>query len=209
MFHQVPVLPVVVPLAAAVLAGLMWSLLRSGRFSVPRAAVALALCVYAAGIVANTIFPIFLDKPVSTSSWGSHLAVVPFTDYEIADAVMNVLVFVPVGVLVPLLTARASWRRVVAAAAVLSLTIEVTQLVTAHLLGGGHIADVNDLLFNITGGAVGFAVFSVLLRVPSFSAFVDRFRWHEVEGRGAEAGPSSSSVREAARSPRSRSGATP
>ena len=181
MFHQVPVLPVVVPLAAAVLTGLMWSLLRSGRFSVPRAAVALALCVYAAGIVANTIFPIFLDKPVSTSSWGSHLAVVPFADYEIADAVMNVLVFVPVGILVPLLTSRASWRRVVAAAAVLSLTIEVTQLVTAHLLGGGHIADVNDLIFNITGGAVGFALFSVLLRGRSFSAFVDRFRWHATE----------------------------
>ncbi|RXR22683.1 VanZ family protein [Oerskovia turbata] len=186
MFHQVPVLPVVVPLAAAVFAGLMWSLIRSRRFSVPRAAVALALGVYVAGIVANTVFPVFLDKPVSSAPWASHLAVVPFADYEVADAVMNVLVFVPVGVLVPLLVPRASWRRAVAAAAVLSLTIEATQLVTAHLLGGGHIADVNDLIFNITGGAVGFAVFSALVKVPSVSAVVDRFRWHEVEVRGAE-----------------------
>ena len=188
MFHQVPVLPVVVPLAAAVLAGLMWSLIRSGRFSVPRAAVALALCVYVAGIVANTVFPIFLDKPVSSTPWGSHLAVVPFADYELADALMNVLVFVPVGVLVPLLKPRASWGRAVAAAAVLSLTIEVTQLVTAHLLGGGHIADVNDLIFNVTGGAVGFALFSVLVKVPFFGAVADRFRWHEIEAPGAEAG---------------------
>lgn len=191
MFHQVPVLPVVVPLAAAVLAGLMWSLIRSGRFSVPRAAVALALCVYVAGIVANTVFPVFLNKPVSSAPWGSHLAVVPFVDYEVADAVMNVLVFVPVGVLVPLLAPRASWRRAVAAAAVLSLTIEVTQLVTAHLLGGGHIADVNDLIFNITGGAVGFAVFSALVKIPSVSAVVDQFRWHEITAcaRGAAAIP--------------------
>ncbi|OCI30782.1 VanZ family protein [Oerskovia enterophila] len=188
MFQQVPVLPVVIPLAAAVLAGSMWSLIRSGRFSVPRAAVALALGVYVAGIVANTVFPLFLDKPVSSAPWGSHLAVVPFADYEIADAVMNVLVFVPVGVLVPLLVPRASWRKVMVAAAVLSLTIEVTQLVTAHLVGGGHIADVNDLLFNVTGGAVGFAVFSALVKVPSFSAFVDRFRWHAIEVRGAEVG---------------------
>lgn len=186
MFHQVPVLPVVVPLAAAVLAGLMWSLIRSGRFSVPRATVALALCVYVAGIVANTVFPVFLDKPVSSAPWGSHLAVVPFVDYEVADAVMNVLVFVPVGVLVPLLAPRASWRRAVAAAAVLSLTIEVTQLVTAHLLGGGHIADVNDLIFNVTGGAVGFAVFSALVKIPSVSAVVDRFRWHVIEVREVE-----------------------
>jgi glycopeptide antibiotics resistance protein len=186
VFHQVPVLPVVVPLAAAVFAGLMWSLIRSGRFSVPRSAVALALGVYVAGIVANTVFPVFLDKPVSSAPWGSHLAVVPFAGYEVADAVMNVLVFVPVGVLVPLLAPRASWRRAVAAAAVLSLTIEVTQLVTAHLLGAGHIADVNDLIFNITGGAVGFAVFSALVKVPSVSAVVDRFRWREIEIRGAE-----------------------
>ena len=191
MFHQVPVLPVVVPLAAAVFAGLMWSLIRSGRFSVPRAAVALALGVYVAGIVANTVFPIFLDKPVSSAPWGSHLALVPFANYEVADAVMNVLVFVPVGVLVPLLMARASWGRVVLAAAILSLTIEVTQFVTAHLLGGGHIADVNDLIFNITGGAVGFAVFSALVKIPSVSAVVDRFRWHEITScaRGAPAIP--------------------
>ncbi|MFE4464273.1 VanZ family protein [Oerskovia sp. NPDC056781] len=194
MFQQVPVLPVVVPLAAAVLAGLTWSLIRSGRFSVPRATVALALCVYVAGIVANTVFPIFLDKPVSSAPWGSHLALVPFADYEVADAVMNVLVFVPVGVLVPLLLARASWRNVVAAAALLSLTIEVTQYVTAHLLGGGHIADVNDLIFNIAGGVVGFALFSALVKVPSVSAVVDRFRWHEIEVRsaGARAGADAS-----------------
>lgn len=187
MFQQVPVLPVVVPLAAAVFAGLTWSLIRSGRFSVPRAAVALALGVYVAGIVANTVFPIFLDKPVSCAPWASHLAVVPFADYEVADAVMNVLVFVPVGVLVPLLMARASWRSVVVAAALLSLAIEVTQYVTAHLLGGGHIADVNDLIFNIIGGAVGFALFSVLVKIPFVSAVVDRFRWHEIRAHGAGA----------------------
>lgn len=186
MFQQVPVLPVVIPLAAAVFAGLMWSLIRSGRFSVPRASVALALGVYVAGIVANTVFPIFLDKPVSSAPWGSHLAVVPLADYEIADAVMNVLVFVPVGVLVPLLVAHASWRKVVGAAAALSLTIEATQLVTAHLLGGGHIADVNDLIFNVAGGTVGFALFSVLLKVPALRSVVDRFRWHETAVRTSE-----------------------
>lgn len=189
MFYQVPVLPVVVPLAAAVLAVLVWSLRRSGRFSFPRAAVALVLCVYAAGVVANTVFPIFTDKPVSGGPWSSHLAVVPFVDYEAADAIMNILVFVPVGILVPLLVARASWRSAVVAAAVFSLAIEVTQYVAAHLLGGGHVADVNDLIFNVVGGVVGFALLSVVSRVPSLGDLVDRFRWHDAEPRtaGAEA----------------------
>lgn len=71
MFRQVPVLPVVIPLAAATLTALLWSLARRGRLSVPRAALALALCVYAAGIVANTVFPIFLDKPASSAAWAT------------------------------------------------------------------------------------------------------------------------------------------
>ncbi|WP_282944131.1 VanZ family protein [Cellulomonas endometrii] len=183
MFRQVPVLPVVVPLAAATLTALLWSLARRGRFSVPRAALALALCVYAAGIVANTVFPIFLDKPASSAAWGDHLALVPLAGYEVADAVMNIVVFVPLGMLVPLLMVRPSWSRTVAVAACVSLGIEVTQLVTAHLLGGGHLADVNDLLFNVVGGAVGYLVLAAVTRVPRARALVDRFRWH---GTGAE-----------------------
>lgn len=185
VFHQVPVLPVVVPLAAAVLVVLLWSLRRRGRLSVPRASVALALCVYAAGVVANTVFPIYWDKPARTAPWSSYLVVVPFADYEVADAVMNVLVFLPVGILVPLVLVRVSWGRVLGAAAVFSAVIEGTQYVTAHVLGGGHIADVNDLIFNVLGGAAGFAVFSVLSRVPVIDDLVRQFRWHDVDRRTA------------------------
>lgn len=191
MFRQVPVLPVVTVLAVVVLAALVRSLSRRGRLSWPRVAVAVVLCVYAAGVVANSVFPVFLDKPAGSAPWSSHVALVPFADYEVADAVMNIVVFVPVGILVPLLVARISWWRAVVAAALVSLTIEVTQYVTAHLLGGGHIADVTDLIVNVLGGAVGFGLYSVLVRVPSVHRVVDRFRWHEddVRAAGAEAAP--------------------
>jgi glycopeptide antibiotics resistance protein len=179
VFHEVPVLPVVVPVAAVVFLGLVWHLRRRGLLTVARAAVALVLCVYAAGVVANTVFPIFRDMPARDAAWNSSLVVVPLVDYELADAVTNILIFVPVGMLVPLLLARASWWRVVAAGAVFSLAIEVTQFVTAHLLGGGHIADVNDLLSNTVGGALGLGLFSALVRVPGAAALVDRFRWTE------------------------------
>ncbi|SDF20698.1 Glycopeptide antibiotics resistance protein [Cellulosimicrobium cellulans] len=177
MFREVPVLPVVIPLGAVVLALLLWRLHRTGRLTVPRAAVALALAVYAAGVVANTVFPIFLDKPVTSAAWDAHLVLVPLVDYEVADALMNVLVFVPLGMLLPLLLARTSWWRVVLAAAAFSLAIEVTQYVTSHLLGGGHIADASDLLFNVVGGVLGFGLFTLLSRVPALDAFFDRFRW--------------------------------
>jgi glycopeptide antibiotics resistance protein len=177
VFRQVPVLPVVVPLAALVAAWLVVLLVRRGRFSLPRAAVALTLGVYAAGIVANTVFPIFLDKPARSGGWMHHLNVVPLVGYQVDDAVINVAVFVPLGMLVPLLIARPSLRRTVLVGAFISLGIEATQYVTAHVLGGGHIADVNDLVFNVVGGAVGYGVLAALVRVPRVAGLVDRFRW--------------------------------
>lgn len=181
MFQQVPVLPVVVPLAAVTLGAMLWHLRRRGRLTVPRAAVALALCVYVAGVVANTVFPIFLDKPAREGVWHSSLQLVPVVGYETGDAAMNVAVFVPLGALLALVVARPTWPRVLAAVAGFSLTIELTQLVTAVLLGGGHVADVNDLLFNVLGGLVGFALLLGVQRVPRLGALVEHFRWRPAD----------------------------
>lgn len=177
MFRQVPVLPVVVPLAVVVLAVLLWSLRRRDRWSVPRVAVAAALSAYAAGIVANTVFPIFLDKPRAHAPWTAHLASTPWTGYQVDDAVIIVVVFAPLGALVALVLVRPSWPRVMAVVTASSLAIELTQYVTAHLLGGGHIADVLDPLFNVVGGAVGLGLLRLVTRVPGLAGFVDRFRW--------------------------------
>lgn len=177
MFRQVPVLSVVVPLAAATVALLLWSLHRRARLSPPRAAVALLLGVYVAGIVANTVFPVFLDKPVSAAAWTDQVVLVPFADDELGDAVTNVLVFVPLGVLLALILRRSSWWRPLLVAAGVSLGIEVVQLLTTHLLGSGHVADVNDLLSNVVGGALGVALLAVVGRVPWVGRLADRFRW--------------------------------
>lgn len=178
MFGEVPVLPVVVPLAAVVLLVLLWVLQRRDRLTAPRAAVALALCAYAGGVVANTVFPIYLDMPGSDRPWHASLSTVPLVDYEVADAVMNIVVFVPVGVLVPLLVAGASWRRVLAVGTAFSLAIEVSQYIAAHLFHGGHVADVNDLLFNVVGALLGFGLLTALTRVPRADVLVRRFSWH-------------------------------
>ena len=177
MFREVPVLPVVVPLAAAVLGALLWSLHRRDRLTAPRAAVAVALCVYAAGVVAHTVFPVFLDKPSGDGPWTRSVDAIPLAGYEVADAVTNVLVFAPLGVLLPLLLARPSWWRVLGVAAAASLAIELAQLLDARLLGGGHVADVDDLGCNVVGAALGLGLFTAVSRAPGAAVLVDRFRW--------------------------------
>ncbi len=73
-----------------------------------------------------------------------------------------------------------------------SLTIEATQYITNYFLGSGHVADVNDLVCNVVGAAIGAGLFSVVSRVPGADALIDRFRWAEphpsprVEGEGQQ-----------------------
>jgi VanZ family protein len=177
LFTEVPVLPVVVPLGAVVVALLLWHLHHRRLLSVPRGAVAVALGVYAGGVAANTIFPIYLDRPTSNAEWGAHANLTPLVGYEVADAVMNIGVFVPLGILLALASPASGWRHVLARGTAVSLSIEVIQYVTAHFLGGGHIADVNDFLFNVVGAALGLGVLVTGARVPVLGGLIDRFRW--------------------------------
>ena len=176
-FSQVPVLSVVIPLGIVVFALLGWRLYAARSFSIARLSVAAALAIYAAGIVANTVFPIYLDKPERTEPWSPYVALIPFADYEIADALMNVAVFVPLGMLIPLVLARPTWWKVTAIAIATSVTIEVAQLAVQALFRGGHIADVSDLICNTTGGVLGYGILLALSAIPGLSRLIDRFRW--------------------------------
>ena len=66
------------------------------------------------------------------------------------DAILNVFVFVPPGILL----ATLGWRllQVLAAALAVTLAIEITQ----YLTDWGRTADVNDLITNVLGAALGW-----------------------------------------------------
>lgn len=181
-FGEVPALPVVIPFGIVVFVLLLlWRLAARRLVSLPRAAVAAALAVYAAGILANTVFPVFLDLPRSDGPWAAGIVLTPFQGYEIDDAVMNIAVFLPLGLLIPLVLVRPLWWKVLLVVAAVSLTIELAQLASQHLFGGGHVADVNDLIFNVVGGALGYGVFRLLQGLPACARLIEPFRW---AGRG-------------------------
>lgn len=176
-FGAVPVLPVAIPVGVLLFVLLIVLLARGKKLTWPRAVTAAVVAVYAAGIFANTIFPIYLSPVDSGEPWTPKLALVPFCDYEVDDALMNIAVFVPLGVLIPLLMRRASWAKVVLTAVSVSLGIELAQLAAQAFFAGGHIADVNDLMWNTVGGVVGYAVYLLALRIPGLSSLVRLFRW--------------------------------
>ena len=75
-------------------------------------------------------------------------------DYEYRNLGGNLLGFVPLGILLPLLFRRLrSFPAVIASVFIVSLAYEVIQLCT-----GLGVFDVDDLILNTTGGMIGFMI---------------------------------------------------
>ncbi len=76
----------------------------------------------------------------------------------------NVLVFAPFGLAVPAAwRALATWRRMFLAGLCLSVTIELGQLAMSVLVGYSYrVTEVDDVILNVTGVLLGYALWSAL-----------------------------------------------
>ena len=119
-----------------------------------RIAIAVLLAAWLAGLLFMTLRP--------SSGRGSLLNLVPLS-FEgpgaVVDAVLNVGVFVPLG----LLLAAAAIRFPVALliGLLLSVTIELSQFVVQV----GRTSDINDLITNTTGTVLGWAVGAAVMHI--------------------------------------------
>jgi glycopeptide antibiotics resistance protein len=125
-----------------------------GRERGDRIAIGLVLTAWLAGLLFMTLRP--------SAGRGSLLNLVPLK-FEgpgaVVDAVLNVGVFVPLG----LLLAAAAVRFPVALliGLLLSAAIEVSQ----YLVQVGRTSDVNDLITNTTGTVLGWAVGAAIVHI--------------------------------------------
>ena len=128
------------------------------------------LVVAVAWILALTIFPI----PIEARTWRSHrqfsnMSFIPFRTiggqlahgferYEARQLFGNIALFAPVGFLLPfaLRSLRRVWPTLLVASG-LSVLVE-----TSQALLPGHSSDVDDVILNTAGAALGVLAFSVI-----------------------------------------------
>lgn len=175
--HELAPELLLVPVAVLAVLAMLWRLSRVGALAVPRVLVGATACAYGVGIVANTVLPIRLGDPGPRPSWTVFLNLVPLAGTEPLDMVRNVLVFAPLGVLLPLVARVRSAGRVLLLGFLLSLAMELLQLANAVTGHGGHVADVNDLLANTIGATLGLGVLRVALLVPGVATSVRAATW--------------------------------
>ena len=169
-------------LSAELALAVLWLLLRlvcrirNGRVEWKREAALLLMYVNLAVLLRFSFFPmervggrvqpLLLDL---SAVYPFRINPVPFvmlSDYRTKrDLLLNVLgnvgMFIPGGIILPALYKRLnSFRRVTAAGALLSLCIEVLQLPFAV-----RASDVDDLILNTLGTALGYGVFAGVRRL--------------------------------------------
>jgi VanZ like family len=131
----------------------------------------------------------FLPCPFGTTGtfgdpWRDYINLTPLQNTDFwDDMVENALLFIPVGVLLPLLTrVRAIWLTTLIGS-LISLGIETGQFITDVTLHAGHVADINDWMFNTLGVLIGSLLLTLVMQIPAAARLVAR-----MAGRGTQTG---------------------
>jgi glycopeptide antibiotics resistance protein len=99
---------------------------------------------------------------------GEDLNLIPLitlTSQDIETSLLNTLLLIPFGFGLPFVT-QLRLKQVVAVGALFSLSIEILQLATGLLAGiTFRVADINDVIFNTAGAAIGASLFLAVVRI--------------------------------------------
>ena len=145
-------------------------------FSFGREVLLLAFVVYLCGLAAATLDPndgarmrtpnmpgLELRPKLATLTCSS--AKLPSGSkarfFCLYNAKGNVLLFFPLGILIPVIWRRLRFWNVILIAIAVSISIETLQYVS-RTWGSYRLADINDVILNTLGACVGLAVVSVL-----------------------------------------------
>jgi hypothetical protein len=128
-----------------------------------KAPVIVALGGYAAAVATVALWPTPVDRPVSgllrrTLGRLHELGVPSWFDYSLVEFSANVAMFVPLGFLLAALVDRRLTWVAVAAASLVSVSIELAQ----WLLLPARFPAVSDVVANTMGAAIGALLFTVI-----------------------------------------------
>lgn len=176
----VPSAPVVIPVGLAAFAAMVWLLRRDHALTIARTALALVTCIYGAALLRAVLLPFPIQVGAAREGmapWHAYLQLVPLYDSDLTGYVLNVALFVPLGALLPLVAQVSSARRAVTIGLLISLVIELLQLLLVTTVTSGRVADIDDLLTNTLGTLIGFAAFRAARRIPALARLFRAATW--------------------------------
>jgi glycopeptide antibiotics resistance protein len=145
------------------------------RLSFPREILLLIFVVYLSGLAVATLIPNHNSRLAAKRAMGVDLhpnlasltcssAILPEGStaqaFCVHNARGNVMLFFPLGILIPLVWTRLRFWRVIQIAVALSISIEIVQYVLRTW--SNRSTDINDVILNIVGACLGLVLVSLL-----------------------------------------------
>jgi glycopeptide antibiotics resistance protein len=130
------------------------------------------LLLYAVAVIAVTLFPLRMHPAAywADEPWWTMLRYIPGS-VDAPSFILNVIMFIPLGILLPQLWPRLDQMgRLALRAGAASLAIELAQLVLGLTVGSRRTVDVNDLIANTGGALVGLLILRLAVPVPAHRA---------------------------------------
>ena len=111
-------------------------------------------------VLLNWLSPSHLMLQGHTVAQGINLVpLLALRSVDVKTSLLNILLFVPFGFGLPFIT-KLQMKKVIVAGALFSITIELLQLLTGVLARMTfRTADINDVIFNTAGAAIGYLLF--------------------------------------------------
>ncbi|PAD28234.1 VanZ family protein [Paenibacillus sp. 7523-1] len=138
------------------------------RYTSKQYMLMLTFAIYMLGMLHFVFFPIDVNIGIyaNQTPWYKNLQWVPLLTADAPSFLLNIVLFMPLGFLLPLLKPSVdSIRKAAAAGLMLSFSIEILQLVIRITLGNGRSTDINDLIANTAGSVLGFVILGLLIRL--------------------------------------------
>ncbi|MEV4348661.1 VanZ family protein [Actinoplanes sp. NPDC049596] len=120
---------------------------------------------YAVAVLGATMLPLHIGWGPGSPDW-YRIVLVPILEMRPGDFLLNTAMMLPLAWFLRTVLGVTRELRVVRTGFLISLTIELTQLVLLITLHGTRWFDVNDLISNTLGAWLGFVALERLLRFP-------------------------------------------
>lgn len=178
MFQTISSATVIIPLFLTVAVVLPFLLMtRVIRPSSSQLIALLVFIVYGFAVIDVTLFPLRVvpEAMRRDALIPSSINLTPLAHIGEASFVLNIIMMIPLGFLLPIILPKlASLRAVTVAGFLASASIEGMQLFSLLTFGNRRIVDVDDLIANTGGAMIGYGLWFLLIGMVATVAHGDR-----------------------------------
>ncbi|MGI8387707.1 VanZ family protein [Robertmurraya sp. P23] len=156
-----------------------WIVRQERKINLAQLAVLSSFGIYLLCVMHFVFFPIDVNLGIyaNQTPWYKTINFIPILTIDVTTFLLNIIMLIPFGMYIPFLKKNVvSLKKVAKLGLMMSLSLEVLQLLFRVTLGSGRSTDINDLLANTSGAVIGFLLIRVLLNVTPLKSMLRSFQ---------------------------------